>query len=515
MLKADLTRLTSLASDDETVRIGAAAQLTALQPYHFHDHPIDTERLPAGWVDAVAAAWHATSNDTVRAWIAQAVALAQPWHSKPVEPLMLHFLDIAGPYLSDVVSFVIGFASGMPGAKERLLALHRHRDPRVRSAMAGGLMSKAAAYGLGHATDAPIVRQLMLDPDRFVRNYAVGIAEKFDELDRVDVEVLLDVVNIDCDGARIRAQRLIQSLAAKRPDCSPDSFAPRVPLLRTDGLYHSLVTEFDGAGRWMTSRCLRFFPDGSVHAFGIDESSVNFQDVMPHRAHPFERGLARQAGADVSFTIESTEGTVDYVGRIDGSQIHSVRVDRATGRETAAAYEYDFVDWNASPPSPALATPPGKRRGKAAVPLPFEPPRQQSLTVVDATQWYLWMVARLPIFIDAVAGDEERFERAWLLKNEMRKAAAQALLVPELKSTLFEALPLPDATEVLRAVPDGSPNPHAGALRALTTITLAERRAFGTDGEAVGSSYRGAEGVYVMTDQGWQRASTAAPPAGP
>ena len=140
---------------------------------------------------------------------------------------------------------------GLPGAKERVLALYRRRDPRVRGELAGRLSGGTGSNGLDCATDSPIVRKLMLDPDRFVRNYAVALAEKFEDLGPMDFEVLLDAVNIDCDNARIRAQGLIQSLSAKLAGCTPDSFALRVPLLRTDGLYQSSVSEFDGAGRWM------------------------------------------------------------------------------------------------------------------------------------------------------------------------------------------------------------------------------------------------------------------------
>jgi len=59
---------------------------------------------------------------------------------------------------------------------------------------------------------------------------------------------------------------------------------------------------------------------------------------------------------------------------------------------------------------------------------------------------------------------------------------------------------------MIRAAANDSPDPHSAALRALMTITLAERRAFpGTVGEAIGLTYTGRDGTYVMTERGWER----------
>lgn len=477
MLKADLTRFIDLGSQDETVRVAAAGKLSALPRLHFDDHPVDPERLPAGWVEAMVAAWHATSSDDVRAWIAQAVSLVQPQPWRPVQSLMLDFLDVQGPYCYMVARFALMRLHDLPEARERLLALHRHRDPTVRSLLASRMRYGIGAETFDHAADAPILRKLMLDPDFRVRSDAVGTASvACDDLDRVDFEVLLDVVNMDDRGARLGAQLLIKALSDRLPGCTPEAFEPRVPLLRTDGVYFTRVNEVDPDGRWVELRCLRFLADGRVQEFGTDLAPAELSDGMPHRAHELGHGVARKDGAQVMFTIESPTATEDCAGAIDGCKMRLTRVDRATGRETVADYEYWFVDWDAPPPVPA--PPAAKARGKAAAPLPFERPRAVSMIIADAAKWYLLMVARLPVFLAGVEGDVQRFERAWFLKNEMRQAAVKALFDPALKRNFFEAMPLPTVDEMLRIAADGSANPHAEALRALTTITPAERRAF-------------------------------------
>jgi hypothetical protein len=181
------------------------------------------------------------------------------------------------------------------------------------------------------------------------------------------------------------------------------------------------------------------------------------------------------------------------------------RVDHATGRETVADYEFGFVDWDA--PRPAPATPPKKACAKAAAPLPFERPAPVSMRIADAAKWYLSLVERLPDCLGGIEGDPRRFERAWFLKNEMRQAAVKALFDPALKREFFEAMPLQAADEMLRAAAGEGSNPHAQALRALTTVTLAERRAFpGNVEEEIGATIPGGDGrIYVMTEQGWKR----------
>ena len=499
MLKADLARVTALASDDEATRVAAAATLAALPPRYFLSHDIDKKRLPPGWLAAMAAAWRDTSSANVRTWVAQAVALSRAWPCDPVMPLLLEFLDIDGDYLQSVAIFVLERTSRQPESRDRLLALHRHRDPQVRGALAARLAWMVQGEGLDYAVAAPVMRAFLRDASGTVRHDAVMMAEQHvDRLGPEDAELLLDVVNLDSGARRVRTQQLLDALAARRPDCAPANFAPRTPRLRSDGMYTTDVTELDHAGRWVTLRCLRFFDDGSVHGFGTDEAPVDLPKLMPHRTHDIAQGTVRREGATLSFTLRS----VDYTGHIDGSTIAFTSVDRATGLETQAEYAYTFIDWNAPPP-PAPATPavPTKKpRGKAAAPLPFERLRPESLRIADAAKWYLLMVPRLPLLVSDLPDDQQRFERAWFLKNEMRATAARSLYDPSLKGQLLAAMALPDASEMLRSM---SP---ADALRALATVTPGERRAFpGTVGEAIGLTYHGRDGVFVMTEQGWQR----------
>ena len=504
MLKADLTRFLALASTDEAARVAAAQQLQALPRFHFDERPVEPHRFPEDWGDAVAAAWHATTSDVVRAWIAQGVALARPWPCTALEPLLLEFLDIVGPYFKDVVGIVVTKKCCEREAKCRVLALQRHPDPSVRAELALRLSNSMATNWLEHASDAAIVHSLMLDPDPSVREYAVAIAEGLEGLGREDVEVLLDVVNMDSGKARIRAQRLIDSLCEEIPGCTPESFAMRVPLLRTDGLYSSRVTQFDTAGRWMTSRCLRFFADCTVHEFGANEP-FDFLFAVPSLPAAVQSGSVRRDGAALAFTVDTLSGAVEYAGRIDGSRLYLTRLNRATGETSEAMYEYCFVDWDPIPASrdPAALT---KPRGKADVPVPFERLKPNSLIFADAAKWYWQMAARLPIFIDGLKGDKRRFERTWFLKNEMRNSAAKALFDSSLRRTLFETFPLPDIEDLLSALASDSPDFYTDALRALEASSADGRRSFsGPYPEAIGTMYVGVEGTFVMTEQGWRR----------
>ncbi len=490
MLKTDVARLTALASDDEAVRLGAAQALEALPWSYFSNHRVDPGRLPAGWLEAMVAAWHATGDALVRAWIAQAVALARLLDARVPAPVMLEFLDIEGRYYYDVARSVLIALIGKPHARERLMALHRHPDPKVRSLLMGRLAHGIAADGFDWAVDAPIVRRLMLDPDMRVRNDAVAVAASQGTLGPEDVGLLLDVVNMDNRDARVRALAILETL----PASAREAAAPRVPLLRMDGRYHTLMTGLDPGGRWMTRHCLRFLPDGRVLAYGA--AGRDFRDELAHPSRIVESGTFRKEGADVGFTLAGIAGPVDYAGRIDGSRIRFKRIDHSTGREDDINYEYAFVDWDAPPPP---VVPSAKPRGKAAEPLPFERVQPDSLTMADAAKWYLLMVARLPLFLDGVQGDDERFRRAWFLRNEMRAAAGKSLFDPNLKGRLFDELPLPDAAAMLAA------HSTVEALRALVTVTPQERRAF-LDGlwERVGATHEGVDGVYVMTEEGWQ-----------
>ena len=490
MLKTDVARLTALASDDETVRIGAAQALQALPWRYFKSHPVDRDRLPAGWLEAALAAWQATGDALVRAWIAQAVALALLLDARVPAPVMLEFLDTDGPYYFEVARSVLIALIGKPHARERLMALHRHPDPKVRGLLMGRLAHGIASDGFDWAVDAPVVRRLMLDPDMSVRNEAVAVAASQGALGPEDVDLLLDVVNMDNRVARMRALAILETL----PASAREAAAPRVPLLRMDGRYHALVTGLDPGGRWMTRHCLRFLPDGRVLAYGA--AGRDFRDELADRLRSVESGTFRKEGADVAFTLAASAGPVDYAGRIDGSRIRFRRVDHSTGREDEVHYEYAFVDWDAPPPP---ASPSAMPRGKATGPLPFEPVQTVSLTMADAATWYLLMVARLPLLLDGVRGDEERFRRAWFLRNEMRAAAGKSLLDPNLKGRLFAGLPLPDAATMLAAQ---SP---VDALQALVTVTPQERRAFlGDLWERVGATHQGVDGVYAMTAEGWR-----------
>jgi hypothetical protein len=254
----------------------------------------------------------------------------------------------------------------------------------------------------------------------------------------------------------------------------------------------------------MSSRCLRFFPDGTVHAFGTDEAPVDFWLTMAHRAYTVQPGTVHKDGAALSFTIATAAGPVDHAGRIDGCAIRLTRLDHSTGQSVEDVYDYAFVDWDE--PAAPEAAPPAKPPGKALVAVPFERLRPASMIIIEAAQWYWQMAARIPIFLDGLDSDERRFNRAWFLKDEMRKSAAKALFVSSLRRQLFETFPLPDADELLRAAGSDSANPYTAALQALEASTVDERQMYrGPYPEAIGTVYIGAKGRFALTEQGWRR----------
>lgn len=77
---------------------------------------------------------------------------------------------------ADLARFVLLRLHEVPAARKRLLALHRHRDSRVRSLLASRMRYGIGADRLAYAADGAILRTLMLDPNLQVRSDAVGSA---------------------------------------------------------------------------------------------------------------------------------------------------------------------------------------------------------------------------------------------------------------------------------------------------------------------------------------------------
>lgn len=136
----------------------------------------------------------------------------------------------------------------------------------------------------------------------------------------------------------------------------------------------------------------------------------------------------------------------------------------------------------------------------------------------QAATWYRSMVPMIPkIRIDDYSGDndwEEQcnlFQAQWGMKSRLRLAAAQALYSPELIGEFFDSFPLPSAMDYLgTAFTIGrGEDVFEIALSLLTEVSEPEKRRFpGTVGESLGLECHTANGIYVMTESGWQPKAT-------
>jgi len=347
---------------------------------------------------------------------------------------------------------------------------------------------------LDRTIDIPILRQLMLDSGTASID-AVQAMSNLDGLDRSDYEALLDVVNTSNGASRHYALELMAKLEKTRPDCAPATFAPRIPNLRTDGIYHASREELDHEGIWVSSACLRFFDDGSVHGFGTNEAPADFADRLPRLNRCDAQGSVIKTGGKIAFSLTGAMGTTDYNGEVDGTQLHLVSTHSATGKRIEETYHWTEVDWHAPLIEPVPL--PARLLKKKQVPLPFTPVRPKSMRASEAAKWYLQMLCRLPMLIAQEEDEAKRATLAWQIKDQMRNTAAAAMYDPALKKEFFAKLPLPALEEIQSLSP-------ADAIGRLMTITKAEVRAFpGTVGEAIGLEYHLKGQVWVMTEAGW------------
>ena len=143
-------------------------------------------------------------------------------------------------------------------------------------------------------------------------------------------------------------------------------------------------------------------------------------------------------------------------------------------------------------------------------------PSPASMTASEAATWYRSMVPMIPkIRIDTVFGDNERelrvsdFKSHWSMKARLRLAAALAMYDPGLVEEFFDGFPLPSANHFLGEAFAACEDESAAfdwAKSRLLEVTQSERRMFpGTIGEAIGLECRASDGVYVMTESGWNK----------
>jgi len=493
MLKADQKRFEDLASSDGSVSLKAAQQLQRLEYRHLYDHPVDKFRFSADQITALVRNWHGTSDRLLRLWIAQALALTES-ETPDAVAVLAGSLWLDGEYMPAVAHFMRRFQEALPGGNELIKSLHRHPNYEVRWRSAMGLSDMIIGGKFDYAVDMPILHRLMLDTSPIVRMEAVLAAKHVTELGVADYEILLDVVNIDSGAARAYAKELLVQLEETVPGCSPSAFAARLPILRTDGVYYARLAELDASGMWITSACLRFFTDGTVHYFGTNESPVHFHTRLPGSTPTASRGAVKKDGAQLSFTVSGPNGTVDYKGHIDGDELHLQSQHREAAWHADGVYAWIYIDWDAPPKEPAAR--PQKRTGKKKE-LPFVPLNPKSVTIHDVKKWYVQMLARIPRMLVDIHGDLEKIARGWEIKGEIREAAAHALGDPALKREFLARLPMP-SLESLQAM-----GPTA-ALAALSSVTKADLRAFpGTLADFIGLEHWDGRDTWVMTESGW------------
>lgn len=466
MLKADAALFNDLTSSDDAVRIKAATKLEQRPIDHFKDHPVGWKFIyePAQ-IQSLLDGWESTRSNLVKAWIAQALQMTQSESLKAllvrgadyfnpdtsnrlgaVLSLMVDSLKLDGPYMDWVAQTVYELHRLIPNGDDILRGLVDHPNSKVRWRCAVALSFFAFCKQLT-ADDPILLRRLMLDTDATVRNKAVYTAKEFPGLGPEDYEILLDVEKIDSYSARALARELMAKLEATVPGCRREAFAPREPLLRTEGVYYAGRAELDAAGQWITNACLRFLPDGTAHAFSTGDPPVTFPKRLPREQEHVASGTFVKDGACVTFSCTGKGGSWRYEGHIDGDKLHLSSVHAESRRRIEEVYRWMWtplkwtpLNWNTTP-----APEPVAKKGA----LPFIPLKPRSVTCAEARQWYRQMVAWLPLLLEAEATPaDSRLAVAWETKRQLRDTAARALGDPVLKKEFLDTLPLPPLDEL-------------------------------------------------------------------
>jgi hypothetical protein len=257
----------------------------------------------------------------VKAWIAQALALTNTF-TPEARKALVDALRFDGPYMQWVAAGVIDCRAHIPDGNEIVKSLHRHPNPMVRWRCAIGMRSMVFHKDFVYASDMPILRTLMLDTYSSVRHEAVMAAMDVSGRTPVDYETLLDVVNLYTGSARAYAKDLLAIMEKIVPGCTPSAFAAREPVLRIDGIYRTKRAELDADGVWVSSGCLRFFPDSTVNYFGTNVAPVHLPERLPGLAPSASHGVVDRTSANISFSVTGRPCAADYAGHIDGDELH-------------------------------------------------------------------------------------------------------------------------------------------------------------------------------------------------
>jgi hypothetical protein len=424
MLKADTVLFNDLASSDDAVRIEVATKLEQRPLGHFQDHPVGKFGYGPAQIQSLLEGWKSTRSDLVKAWIAQALAMTQ---SKTVGALLLmaDSLKLDGPYMDWVAQTVYEQRNRVPNGSDILRGLYDHPNSGVRRRCAMALRSFAFFNELT-ADDPVLLRRLMLDTDATVRNEAVLAAMRFPGLGPEDYEILLDVEN--SYAARANVRELMDKLEATVPGCRREAFAPREPLLRTEGVYYAKGgrAELDAAGQWIRGAYLRFLPDGTAHVFLTGDHPVHFLKRLPRERERIASGTFTKDGARVTFSCVGKRGRWRYEGHIDGDELHLNSVYAESGRRVEEVYRWMWTPLQWTPLNWDAASVPEVAAKKGA--LPFIPVTPRSMTCSDAAKWYRQMVGRLPLLLEAEAMPaDSRLAAVWETKRQLRDTAARAL----------------------------------------------------------------------------------------
>ncbi|MFT3736459.1 MAG: hypothetical protein QM776_15820 [Rhodocyclaceae bacterium] len=144
-----------------------------------------------------------------------------------------------------------------------------------------------------------------------------------------------------------------------------------------------------------------------------------------------------------------------------------------------------------------------------AVPLPL------SMSASEAAAWYRAMVPLIPdLPVGAYSGDNEhelaysKFSAYWATKSMLRLAAAHSLIEQAIAEEFLTKFKLCSAAEhVGRAYVLGEGKyVFSYAMDILKDVPEHEKRLFpGTIGESIGLEYQAADGIYVVTEDGWMK----------
>lgn len=140
-------------------------------------------------------------------------------------------------------------------------------------------------------------------------------------------------------------------------------------------------------------------------------------------------------------------------------------------------------------------------------------PNPLSLGASQAASWYRTMIPLIPkLPVRIYSGDSEhelaceKFKAYWATKSMLRLAAAHALIEQELADEFLTKFRLPSAEEHIgfAYIIGGGKHLFSYAMDILTDVSEREKRIFpGTVGEAIGMECHTADGIYVVTHEGW------------